>query len=1351
MYCLCRSSKTIAVRVVLLDETDFLHELQDDLPGQALLDVVYARLNLIETAYFGIRYIDQDNQTHWLDPAARLSRQLKGGKVTFDLYFGVKFYACDPCKLVEEITRYQLYLQVKQDILQGRLPVSFELAAELGAYVVQAELGDYDPRKHPLGYVSEFRLLNNQTKEIECRIHELHIQLAGMSPSQAEFNYLDKVKWHDMYGVDLHPVLGEDSVEYFLGLTPGGIVVLRNKTTVAHYYWPRIAKVYYKGRYFMLRVCDKNNEVSTYGFETPKKSACKHLWKCCVEHHSFFRLVRVAPMQANGTLGSKYSGRSDRQTSAKDGLPGQQQQRAPPSFTRTPSRRQPRRTMNEMQLPPDDRIFDAPKYIQQEIKSISIPQPAQSIPAALNGMTGGGSKSGQSGASAPPDSPRSTRSAPWMRSQQRGLFGINSSPKSVRSVSTRMSAPANGHSGNGNGNNSSRLRSSSVESHSSNESRSGRHRRRHRSRRVSDNESEMSRGSGRSGRSHNSHRKHRRHRSKNRRNRSDTESRDRSYSGHRRSTDSIELVDSGEQWLEVQRKQHSDAVPKAAVIKSSQVMKGTHPDSGIIQHHHHHRSRRHRKHRSPSDKIWSSELTKHLQFDLVDTAGMTEDQLREIPYTVVETTHAAKKPNTLKVHKTSHHSTTSLSSNHHHHHQQQQQQQQQQQHQHQQSQHQLHQLQSHPQQQSYHQTNQQQQLHHLQQQQQQQQGGHVAGNNRIDRIRDYGKGEGSLGENGVNGGSIRSASTISSSREYDRNSGLIRMMSSMSMGDFISPTGSSLSPLDSSGLRVSHEHTDSGLGADQDYAYSSERSSDSAKYGTNKSSGASVTSGHTKSSSSNNMKSHHHTVSSRKPPLCPGRTASGPPTLPQAPTAITQQPQLQQQSPQGHRDLANKYSSVPGVHSASVGSNSRLINSSNTHYQNNHYTFSLTRNTHQHHHQQQQQQRHNLTNNPIAHGSLVGPRGHPLTGNGLSTSTYLDTVATLSSSATPYHYVFDGTGFRANVVGAPGSGYHPMAMGSGGVGGNIRGTKSDIGVPIRPKRHYQQYLQQQQQQQKQQQQQYHQQYITSVHSASGRHASDRKHHRLTAQTSSGLGKSIDYLENYKTGVERLQQQSNSLNNNNNTTTNNNNNNHSLETFSGLLAGTGSASSSGATRGSGSNQNVFNNNHSSAPGQPFDANRNRAAANGDGAGGQGPAPGTPTRDDGRTSEGTKSRTACAGGNENGNMQSEAGTVRSPTSPTGQGSTGLPLAPPVYRRGSGGGVGGPGGPSKATEPGSEVLSKVISGGGGGGPQWATGAGTGTGTNGIGSPGRFAGVGKSITHRSSSLELILTPIIQSHRRAQ
>lgn len=52
------------------------------------------------------------------------------------------------------------------------------------------------------------------------------------------------------------------------------------------------------------------NEISTYGFETPRKSACRHLWRCCVEHHAFFRLVRVSPIQSYDSelfsLGSRF-------------------------------------------------------------------------------------------------------------------------------------------------------------------------------------------------------------------------------------------------------------------------------------------------------------------------------------------------------------------------------------------------------------------------------------------------------------------------------------------------------------------------------------------------------------------------------------------------------------------------------------------------------------------------------------------------------------------------------------------------------------------------------------------------------------------------------------------------------------------------------------------------------------------------------------------------------------------------------------------------------------------------------------------------------------------------------------
>ncbi|XP_032668059.1 band 4.1-like protein 4 isoform X2 [Odontomachus brunneus] len=566
-------------KVILLDEHELLQDVLSSNLGQELLDRVFKHLNLLETSYFGLRYLDQGNQTQWLDQSKKLGKQLKihkgdPGSDVHTLYFGVKFYAADPCKLIEEITRYQFFLQVKQDILQGRLPVSFDLAAELGAYVVQSELGDYDPRRHSPGYVTEFRFLANQTTELENRIVEIHKTLIGQLPSAAELNYLDKVKWLEMYGVDLHPVLGEDNVEYFLGLTPSGIILLRNKTKVGNYYWPRINKIYYKGRYFMLRVSEKNSEERTHGFETPSKGACRHLWKCCLEHQAFFRLMATGPPPLSPY--SRFHSYSPQSTLEKHAAI----RRNPPPFQRTPSRRAQRRVVEGQEM--------VGSFVETPVTVISNPCSNSS----------GGNVLCNTQRQVNTSSPRSTRSAPWTQSQPRGLY-TSSSPRSVRSAGT---APAL----------LSRLqrRSSSVESQSSGDSHSrGGHRRRSHSHshrrhsRHSDCESELSRGSDtRSG--------HRKHRRKHRNSRS---------SRH-------ELVDSEPQWREVQKRK-GEGVQKAIVSH-------TEP------------RRRHRsRHRSPSQKQpLPDELRKHLEFGLVDTSGMSEQQRREISYTVVQSQSVQQSP-----------------------------------------------------------------------------------------------------------------------------------------------------------------------------------------------------------------------------------------------------------------------------------------------------------------------------------------------------------------------------------------------------------------------------------------------------------------------------------------------------------------------------------------------------------------------------------------------------------------------------------------------------------------------------------------------------------------------------------
>ncbi|XP_053620563.1 band 4.1-like protein 4 isoform X2 [Plodia interpunctella] len=733
MECLCPAPRTLACRVVLLDERELLHEIQDNSTGQALLDVVFRHLDLLETAYFGLRYVDQDNQTHWLDAGKRLRRQLRGSD-PHTFYFGVKFYAADPCKLLEEITRYQLFLQLKQDVLRGRLPVGFDLAAELAAFVLQSELGDYDTRRHAPGYVSEFRLLSHQTPELEARAADIHRTLTGISPAQAELSYLDKVKWLDMYGVDLHPVLGEDNVEYFLGLAPSGLLLLRGKHTVANYYWPRVSKLYYKGRYFMLRIADKNNDTVTYGFESPTRSACRHLWRCCSDHHAFFRLQQTSPASADiFALGTRLrnSGRGTRP-------------RPPPAFTRTPSRRISRpshvshSSLHDVPKLEDLRIKDCPPEIKQPT-SVHRPNSISGEPAPPPAMAPLGG------------SPRSTRSAPT----RRGLY--SASPSATRPP------PAPRH------------RSASVDSQSSNDSRTNR-KHKHRSRRQqSDAESELSRGSGRSGRKHRRHRSRHKHESGSERDDSHPDPKE------------YELIESESQWKEVLRQTNAGSGVQVASVRRSQME----PDTGT--HRSSHRHRRHRKHRSrsgsPNDKKWlPNELKQHLEFSLVDTTGMTEEQLKEIPYTVVQTSHARQtKLRTSSKHRQTEHGSLA----------------------------------------------------------------------RRDRsAATHGKGHDSH-----NQGSLRSiSSTLSSHRTNNEKHGRRVYPSydetvNRNGDDFLTNNGykgnvtpvsnnnnpyspvtnsnsnSSSGELISGSARVSHEHTDSGLGADQDYAYSSERSSDSAKCG----------------------------------------------------------------------------------------------------------------------------------------------------------------------------------------------------------------------------------------------------------------------------------------------------------------------------------------------------------------------------------------------------------------------------------------------------------------------------------------------------------------------------------------
>ncbi|XP_013769901.1 protein 4.1-like isoform X2 [Pundamilia nyererei] len=326
------SFRTMQARVTLLDGSMFTCTVEKRARGLQLFEKVCEHINLLERDYFALSFRDADNNKNWLDPGKEMKKQVRG--VPWNFSFNVKFYPPDPAQLSEDITRYFLCLQLRQDIVSGRLPCSFATHTILGSYTVQSELGDYDPDDCGADYISELCFAPNQTKEMEEKITELHKTYRGMTPAEAEMHFLENVKKLSMYGVDLHhaKMIGsgfvclssaksEDSegVAIMLGVCNSGLLVYRDRLRINRFSWPKILKISYKRNNFYIKIRPGEFEQfeSTIGFKLFNHRAAKRLWKVCVEHHSFFRLLSPEETPKKFlTLGSKfrYSGRTQIQS-----------------------------------------------------------------------------------------------------------------------------------------------------------------------------------------------------------------------------------------------------------------------------------------------------------------------------------------------------------------------------------------------------------------------------------------------------------------------------------------------------------------------------------------------------------------------------------------------------------------------------------------------------------------------------------------------------------------------------------------------------------------------------------------------------------------------------------------------------------------------------------------------------------------------------------------------------------------------------------------------------------------------------------------------------------------------------
>ncbi|KAJ7369786.1 hypothetical protein OS493_036429 [Desmophyllum pertusum] len=306
--------------IVLLDGSDLSFNLHKKAKGQELLDLVFKNLDLVEKDYFGLQFMDTHQVSHWLNPLKKIKKQVRIGP-PFTLHFRVRFYAAEPQDLTEELTRYHFFLQIKQDISRGKLEVPLKIGVDLTGYSLQSHLGDFDPELHEQStdYITEFKFIPNQTKELEKEIRKKHKALLGLNPAECEVNFLKIIKNMDFYGVDIHSVVGENKMECQLGLTPRGVLFVKDKEKKVVFPWQKITKISFKKNRFLLDHQEDRRHTESYTYACLSSHDAKHLWKSAIEHHTFFRLVKPTnkPTRTASFLriGSRYrfSGRTEHQ------------------------------------------------------------------------------------------------------------------------------------------------------------------------------------------------------------------------------------------------------------------------------------------------------------------------------------------------------------------------------------------------------------------------------------------------------------------------------------------------------------------------------------------------------------------------------------------------------------------------------------------------------------------------------------------------------------------------------------------------------------------------------------------------------------------------------------------------------------------------------------------------------------------------------------------------------------------------------------------------------------------------------------------------------------------------------
>ncbi|XP_050348240.1 tyrosine-protein phosphatase non-receptor type 14 isoform X4 [Nymphalis io] len=300
------SKSLFVISVELLDGGVADCTLSVDSTGQECLDNVCQRQAINQPDFFGLRYINRSQQPRWVQLDRPLKLQLDKFASSHQLYLRVMYYVISGTSLItDEVTRYHYFLQLKNDLVEGRIICDCQQAVVLASYSRQAEYGNHDRERHTVEYLKNLltfpkqmldggQIIDGSTLAETGRLEWLtaaviqhHMSLHNMSQAQAEEGFITTCQQLRGYGQEMFMARDKrDQSEVTIAISLTGIRVLTDTSDTPHFYrWMDITNVINHKRTFSIE-CQKQGESVTFTLPSPEDG--KYVWRMCVHQHTFY-------------------------------------------------------------------------------------------------------------------------------------------------------------------------------------------------------------------------------------------------------------------------------------------------------------------------------------------------------------------------------------------------------------------------------------------------------------------------------------------------------------------------------------------------------------------------------------------------------------------------------------------------------------------------------------------------------------------------------------------------------------------------------------------------------------------------------------------------------------------------------------------------------------------------------------------------------------------------------------------------------------------------------------------------------------------------------------------------------